>query len=115
MVLHAREQGTPVKLRDGPAAVCCLPCRNDAMWTNRHMALDDSGDHQSFCDAIALVVRRRSGDKAVSQKTYLRQDNFVPSWIGVVIAIDVTRTICRARSVASSVMRSLANDPLELI
>jgi hypothetical protein len=33
------------------------------------------------------VRRLRASDKAVSQKTYLRIDDDVPSWIGAIVAV----------------------------
>jgi hypothetical protein len=32
--------------------------------------------------------RPRANDTAVSQKTYLELDDVVPSWIGVIVAVD---------------------------
>ena len=71
-----------MKIRDGPAAVSHL----------RSNRLLPSLLSKTLCFLLDAIARLRASEKAgatvkvVSQKTYQRLDDFVPSWIGAVVA-----------------------------
>ncbi len=74
------EQGTPVSFRDGPAAVC---------FQRLYSSCSDCCDQTCHCppDSSGVTDEKAvSNHLEVSQKTYLKLDDSVPSWIGAIVA-----------------------------